>query len=201
MTTDATQSEPRVDEDPPPNPPIGSQQPPATGSDTEDDSAPFVHEAIHPTRSDTSHPLKIVLTLEPQADRYQALIAIAREGCDPFFRALDSDSLVRVLEHVPSVAAEAEMQWQAEPRYPRAQLPGTTATTSGLSGTGARSSPARRARGNAVSTVAQVPSTAIAHTGGLADGVEKPTEDAAELETRLERIAGKGSAGQLPLFD
>jgi len=200
VTTDEVQSEPRVDEDLPPNPPIGSQQPPATGADTEDDSAPFVHEATHSPRSDACHPLKIVLNLEPQDDRYQALIAIAREGCDPFFRTLDSDSLVRVLDQVPSVVAEAEGFWQVEPRYPRAQLPGTTATTSGSSGTGARSSPARRARGNAISTTPQVPSAEVAHTGGLPDAVEKPTEDTAELETRLERIAGKSPAGQLPLF-
>ena len=200
MTTEDVQSEPRVDEDPPPSPSIGSQAPPATGAETEDDSPPAVHEATHPMQSDVSHPLKIVLTLEPKDDRLQALVAIAREGCDPFFRALDSDSLVRVLGQVPSVVAEAEVLWQVEPRYPRAKLPGTTATTSGSSGTGARSSPARRVRGNAVSTTPQVPAPATTHTGGLADSVEKPTEDAAEQEASIERIAGRSSTGQLPLF-
>lgn len=66
--------------------------------------------------------LKLVVSLQPrEGQRYNALLALGADGCDPLLRSIDVDAPTAVLALVPALIAEAEARWQTQPRYPSAR--------------------------------------------------------------------------------
>ena len=202
--TDEVKSDARVDEQAQVDTPTEVSARPVV-TETADVPVEIVHEAGEPARIDVPRPLKIVITLQPHEDRLQALVAIAGEGCDPHFRALDLDSLPSVLAQVPSVVAEAEAHWQTQPLYPRIPTHTRPATTSSSRGSTAGSSSSPRARASAGPTAASTtsdPSSADPEpqTGRLSGLTNKPPGEPAAAETEARPAPRRGASPQLPLF-
>jgi hypothetical protein len=68
--------------------------------------------------------LKLVVTLRPTEGGYQALIALAADGCDPAFRSIAVDAIGAALAAVPALLEQAETRWREQPRYRAATTPG-----------------------------------------------------------------------------
>ncbi|HVC32539.1 MAG TPA: hypothetical protein VNL16_03410 [Chloroflexota bacterium] len=63
--------------------------------------------------------IKIVVTTRPrESERFEVVLAVGADGCDPLFRVIDVDSLDDALAEVPALVAEAETRWQAQQRNP-----------------------------------------------------------------------------------
>ncbi len=201
--TDTVKSDARVDEQAQAD--TSTQEPggPLAAGDGEV-TVEVVHEAGEPQGTDVPRPLKIVLTLQPHEDRPQVLVAVAREGCDPYFRALDLASLASVLAQVPSVVAEAEAHWQTQPLYPRIPTPTRSATISASRGSASRSSPPQKARGNAAPGPAATPSGSSSDqeppTGELSERTDESPGEPAAAETEARPASRRGVSPQLPLF-
>jgi hypothetical protein len=83
-----------------------------------------------------SRTLKVVLTLRPgDGPSIAALLAVGAEGCDPLIRSITAGDLSTVLAEIPSLLAEAEARWVAQPRY------ATIAPPSRAKGAGRRREP------------------------------------------------------------
>ena len=202
--TNEVKSDARVDEQAQVDTPTEVSARPVV-AETADGPVEVIQELGEPPGADVSRSLKIVLTLQPHEDRLQALVAVAREGCDPYFRALDLESLALVLARVPSVVAEAEAHWQTQPLYPRIPIPTRPATTSSSRGSTAGSSSSPRARASAGPTTASTtsdPSSADPEpqTGRLSGRTDEPPGEPAAAETEARPTHRRGISPQLPLF-
>ena len=86
--------------------------------------------------------LKVVIILKAN----KALLGVQSPDCDPVYRTMEGD-LAAVLQVVPTLVADARLQWAAAPRYPKADLPKpvvpATTTTSAVSKTAAKAAPAQ----------------------------------------------------------
>ena len=202
--TDEVKTDARGDEQPQVDTPAEVSARPVV-ADTTDVPVEVDHEPVETAGADVPRPLKIVLSLQPHEDRYQALVAVARDGCDPYFRALDLASLALVLDQVPSVVAEAEAHWQTQPLYPRVPTPARPATTPSSRGSTAGSSSSPRARASAGPTAASTtsgPSSADPEpqTGRLSGRTDEPPGEPTAPETEARPAPRRGASPQLPLF-
>ena len=101
---------------------------PCTGraADIEDSSQEGVEgsgeEATSAASPGIRRALKLVVTLHPTAEnRFQALLAVGAEGCDPLVRSAEVEDLVDALGALVGLVEEAEEQWREHSRYPTAQ--------------------------------------------------------------------------------
>lgn len=62
--------------------------------------------------------LKVVIVMKDD----RTLLGVQSPDCDPVYTTMDG-SLATVLEKVPALVAEAKEKWEANPRYPKADLP------------------------------------------------------------------------------
>ena len=62
--------------------------------------------------------IKVVIVLK--ADNI--LLGVQSPDCDPVYRTTKGD-LAAALQLVPVIVAEAKLKWEANPRYPKANLP------------------------------------------------------------------------------
>ena len=62
--------------------------------------------------------LKIVIVMKDD----RAMLGVQSPDCDPVYKTMEG-SLAKVLKQVPAIVAEAKQQWEANPRYPKADLP------------------------------------------------------------------------------
>ena len=65
-----------------------------------------------------SDELKVVLTVKGT----RAIVGIQSPDCDPIFTTVEGD-LAAVLSQVPALVEAANAKWDANPRYPKAELP------------------------------------------------------------------------------
>jgi len=61
---------------------------------------------------------KVVIILKDN----KAMLGVQSPDCDPVYKTMEGD-LVTVLQVVPTLVADAKLQWAAAPRYPKADLP------------------------------------------------------------------------------
>ena len=52
----------------------------------------------------------------------RSMVGVQSPDCDPIMSTVEG-GLSAALERVPSLVAEAEQQWDSNPRYPKATLP------------------------------------------------------------------------------
>lgn len=62
--------------------------------------------------------LKVVITIKGS----RAIVGIQAPDCDPVLSVFEGD-LPTVLEQVPALVQEARQQWEANKRYPKADIP------------------------------------------------------------------------------
>src|SRR4030042_5571169 len=62
--------------------------------------------------------LKVVIILKAN----RAMLGVQSPDCDPVYKTMEGD-LAAVLQVVPTLVADAKLQWAAAPRYPKADLP------------------------------------------------------------------------------
>jgi len=62
--------------------------------------------------------LKVVIILKAN----KAMLGVQSPDCDPVYKTMEGD-LAAILQVVPILLAEAQLQWTAAPRYPKADLP------------------------------------------------------------------------------
>ena len=76
--------------------------------------------------------LKVVIILKAN----RAMMGVQSPDCDPVYKTMEGD-LAAILQVVPTLVADAKLQWSAAPRYPKADLPKpvapATTTTSAIS--------------------------------------------------------------------
>ena len=65
-----------------------------------------------------SDELKVVIILKSN----RAMVGIQSPNCDPVFSTFEGD-LDAALSQVPALVESANAQWNAHPRYPKANLP------------------------------------------------------------------------------
>ena len=86
--------------------------------------------------------LKVVIILKAN----KAMLGVQSPDCDPVYKTMEGD-LAAVLQVVPTLVADAKLQWAAAPRYPKADLPKpvapATTTTSAVSKPAAKAAPAQ----------------------------------------------------------
>ena len=107
-----------------------------------------VQEAPAAVATDTPKPekaseLKVVIILKAN----KAMLGVQSPDCDPVYKTIEGD-LAAVLQVVPTLVADAKLQWTAAPRYPKADLPKpvappTPATTPAAGKTAAKAAPAQ----------------------------------------------------------
>lgn len=116
-----TASEPEVEPEPDtePEPEVESEE-----GETEDNSAP---ETEQPEKTaETQKPrdeLKVVVIMKADS----VMIGAQSPSCDPVYKTLKGD-LAAALAEIPGLVAEAKAKWDANPRYPKADLPEPTPT-------------------------------------------------------------------------
>jgi len=113
------------------------------GSDEEGTETGTEQEAPAAVTTDVSKPekpaseLKVVIILKAN----KAMLGVQSPDCDPVYKTMEGD-LAAVLQVVPTLVAEAKLQWAAAPRYPKADLPKpvapATITTSAVSKSAAK---------------------------------------------------------------
>ncbi|NQT47436.1 MAG: hypothetical protein HQ578_00520 [Chloroflexi bacterium] len=69
--------------------------------------------------------IKVVVVLK--ADKI--LVGVQSPDCDPVYKTFQGDMAI-ALKKVPGLIKEANQQWDARPRYPKADLPEPAPTTS-----------------------------------------------------------------------
>lgn len=79
------------------------------------DSAP---EATEPSSQKPSNEMKVVIVTKDD----NVLLGVQSPDCDPVYKTMKG-SLSAALKKVPALVAEAKQQWEAAPRYPKADLP------------------------------------------------------------------------------
>src|SRR5947209_6051385 len=100
--------------------PAGALPAAETGVPAEEATTPSTTKATS-SPSAVRRTLKLVLTLQPREPvGYRALVALGTDGCDPLLRSLEVEALATILDTIPTLIAEAEAQWAAQPRYPAA---------------------------------------------------------------------------------
>ena len=62
--------------------------------------------------------LKVVIVLKDD----KALVGVQSPDCDPVLSSFEGD-LSTALQQVPGLVDQANQQWDANPRYPKADLP------------------------------------------------------------------------------
>ena len=86
--------------------------------------------------------LKVVIILKAS----RAMLGVQSPDCDPVYKTMEGD-LATVLQVVPTLVADAKLQWAAAPRYPKADLPKpvvpATTTTPAASKSAAKAAPAQ----------------------------------------------------------
>ena len=96
-----------------------------------------VQETPAAVATDTPKPeraseLKVVIILKAN----KAMLGVQSPDCDPVYKTMEGD-LAAILQVVPTLVADAKLQWSAAPRYPKADLPKpvapATTTTSAIS--------------------------------------------------------------------
>ena len=61
---------------------------------------------------------KVVIILKDN----KAMLGVQSPDCDPVYKTMEGD-LATVLQVVPTLVADAKLQWATAPRYPKADLP------------------------------------------------------------------------------
>ena len=111
-----------------------------TGNQLEDQGATEATAVSKPEKP--AGELKVVIILK--ADR--AMLGVQSPDCDPVYKTMEGD-LAAVLQVLPTLVADARLQWAAAPRYPKADLPKpvvpAAVTTSAVSKSAARATPAQ----------------------------------------------------------
>lgn len=79
------------------------------------ESAPQ-EEAASPSKP--ANELKVVIIMKDD----RAMLGVQSPSCDPVYKTMDG-SLADVLKQIPELVAGAKQQWEANPRYPKADLP------------------------------------------------------------------------------
>ncbi|MDO8715392.1 MAG: hypothetical protein Q7J73_01070 [Dehalococcoidales bacterium] len=86
--------------------------------------------------------LKVVIILKDD----RAMLGVQSPNCDPVYKTMEGD-LSAVLQVLPTLVADAKLQWAAAPRYPKADLPKpvapATTTTAAVSKPSAKAAPAQ----------------------------------------------------------
>ena len=117
-----------------------TQEEEGTGAKQETPVATETTDVSKPDKPATE--LKVVIILK--ADR--AMLGVQSPDCDPVYKTMEGD-LAAVLQVVPTLVADAKLQWAAAPRYPKADLPKPVApaatTTSAASKPAAKATPAQ----------------------------------------------------------
>ena len=101
------------------------------GEEEEVEESP--QEAATDEPRQASDELKVVIILKGN----RAMVGVQSPDCDPFFTTLEGD-LAAALSQVPALVESANAKWDANPRYPKADLPEPPPST-----TPARSQPAQ----------------------------------------------------------
>jgi len=94
-----------------------------SGEGEEEEVTVPVQEAPAALATDTPKPekvteLKVVIILKAN----KAMLGVQSPDCDPVYKTMEGD-LAAVLQVVPTLVADAKLQWAAAPRYPKADLP------------------------------------------------------------------------------
>jgi len=125
------------------------EETPGTEDEEEEEDTGTEQEAAVATETtDVSKPekpageLKVVIILKAN----KAMLGVQSPDCDPVYKTMEGD-LAAVLQVVPTLVADAKLQWAAAPRYPKADLPKpvapSTTTNSAASKTAAKAAPAQ----------------------------------------------------------
>jgi len=78
-------------------------------------------ETVAASPEKPANELKVVIVMKDD----RAMLGVQSPDCDPVYTTMDG-SLATVLEKVPALVAEAKEKWEANPRYPKADLPKPT---------------------------------------------------------------------------
>jgi len=78
-------------------------------------------ETAAATPQKPSNELEVVIICKDD----RAMLGVQSPDCDPVYTTMEG-SLATVLEKVPALVAEAKEKWEANPRYPKADLPKPT---------------------------------------------------------------------------
>jgi len=84
----------------------------------EESTAEPAPETTEPPPNKPTNEIKVVIIMKDD----RAMLGVQSPGCDPVYKTMDG-SLTEVLEQVPALVTEAKQQWEANPRYPKADLP------------------------------------------------------------------------------
>ncbi len=103
--------------------------------EAEEATAPPAPETAAASPEKPANELKVVIVMKGD----KALLGVQSPDCDPVYKTMEG-TLAQVLKRVPSLVAEAKQQWEANPRYPKADLP-TPAPSPPPSRTAAASGP------------------------------------------------------------
>ena len=94
--------------------------------------APAAVATDAPKPEKPANELKVVIILKGN----RAMLGVQSPDCDPVYKTMEGD-LAAILQVVPTLVADARLQWFAAPRYPKADLPKpvtpATTTTSAIS--------------------------------------------------------------------
>ena len=98
----------------------------ATGSEEEADGQeeevatpmPEAPAGVATPKPEKDTELKVVIILKAN----RVLLGVQSPDCDPVYKTMAGD-LASVLQVVPTLVADARLQWAAAPRYPKADLP------------------------------------------------------------------------------
>jgi len=104
--------------------------------------APVATETTDAPKPEKVSEMKIVIILKAN----RAMLGVQSPDCDPVYKTMEGD-LASVLQVLPTLVADAKLQWAAAPRYPKADLPKpvtpVATTTSAVSRPTAKAAPAQ----------------------------------------------------------
>jgi len=94
-------------------------------------------ETTEPSPQKPSNEMKVVIVMKDA----NIMLGVQSPDCDPVYDTMKG-TLAAALKKVPALVAEAKQQWEANPRYPKADLP-EPPPSSTPARTSAASSPAK----------------------------------------------------------
>ncbi len=75
-------------------------------------------ETPEPSPQKLTDEMKVIIVMK--ADR--VMLGVQSPDCDPVYTTMEG-SLAMALKRVPALVKEAKQKWEANPRYPKADLP------------------------------------------------------------------------------
>lgn len=99
-------------------PQVGTVEEEEAGEPGSEQEAKVEESTNTPAPKQPANEMKVVIVIKDD----NILLGIQAPECDPVYTTMKGD-LGEALEKVPGLVAEAKQQWEASPRYPKANLP------------------------------------------------------------------------------